>query len=95
MSTTETALPERADNGLSAANVRNFKTAWFSNPKADILSGLVVALALIPEAISFSIIVDSMSATSRDLRRPSTGKTATSKDAPAKRSRTTRQKGKG
>ncbi|MFK7916695.1 MAG: SulP family inorganic anion transporter [Ilumatobacter sp.] len=32
------------------------KTAWFSNPKADLLSGLVVALALIPEAISFSII---------------------------------------
>jgi len=56
MSTTETVLPERADNGLSAANVRNFKTAWFSNPKTDILSGLVVALALIPEAISFSII---------------------------------------
>ncbi|WP_423981473.1 SulP family inorganic anion transporter [Ilumatobacter sp.] len=27
-----------------------------SNPKADLLSGLVVALALIPEAISFSII---------------------------------------
>ena len=56
MSGIETALPERADNGLSAASVRNFKTAWFSNPKADILSGLVVALALIPEAISFSII---------------------------------------
>ncbi len=30
--------------------------SWFSNPKADLLSGLVVALALIPEAISFSII---------------------------------------
>ncbi|NNC79153.1 MAG: SulP family inorganic anion transporter [Acidimicrobiales bacterium] len=29
---------------------------WLSNPKADLLSGLVVALALIPEAISFSII---------------------------------------
>jgi SulP family sulfate permease len=56
MSATETVMPERADNGLSAANVRNLKTAWFSNPKADILSGLVVALALIPEAISFSII---------------------------------------
>ena len=56
MSATEAVLPEHADNGLSDANVRNFKTAWFSNPKADILSGLVVALALIPEAISFSII---------------------------------------
>lgn len=29
---------------------------WFSNPRQDILSGLVVALALIPEAIAFSII---------------------------------------
>lgn len=29
---------------------------WFSNIRADILSGLVVALALIPEAIAFSII---------------------------------------
>ncbi len=33
-----------------------FYGAWLSNPKADLLSGLVVALALIPEAISFSII---------------------------------------
>jgi SulP family sulfate permease len=30
--------------------------AWLSNPRADLLAGLVVALALIPEAISFSII---------------------------------------
>lgn len=29
---------------------------WFGNVKGDILSGLVVALALIPEAIAFSII---------------------------------------
>jgi SulP family sulfate permease len=29
---------------------------WFSNIRGDILSGLVVALALIPEAIAFSII---------------------------------------
>ena len=32
------------------------RDTWWSNPKADLLSGLVVALALIPEAISFSII---------------------------------------
>ncbi|RDI32202.1 SulP family inorganic anion transporter [Lentzea flaviverrucosa] len=32
------------------------RTAWFSNPRADLLSGLVVALALIPEALSFSVI---------------------------------------
>ncbi|WP_265571329.1 SulP family inorganic anion transporter [Sphingomicrobium nitratireducens] len=29
---------------------------WFATPRADILAGLVVALALIPEAIGFSII---------------------------------------
>src|SRR5690606_31820242 len=29
---------------------------WFSNPRGDVLAGLVVALALIPEAIAFSII---------------------------------------
>jgi SulP family sulfate permease len=30
--------------------------SWFSNLRGDVLSGLVVALALIPEAIAFSII---------------------------------------
>ena len=29
---------------------------WFSNPRADVLAGIVVALALIPEAIGFSVI---------------------------------------
>lgn len=29
---------------------------WFGNVRADVLAGLVVALALIPEAIAFSII---------------------------------------
>ena len=29
---------------------------WFANPRGDILAGIVVALALIPEAIGFSII---------------------------------------
>ncbi|MFN2100736.1 SulP family inorganic anion transporter [Altererythrobacter sp. MF3-039] len=29
---------------------------WFSNPRNDILAGLVVALALIPEAIGFALI---------------------------------------
>ena len=32
------------------------KVEWFGNVKGDILSGIVVALALIPEAIAFSII---------------------------------------
>ncbi|MCZ1177816.1 SulP family inorganic anion transporter [Acinetobacter pittii] len=34
----------------------NVREQWFSNARADILSGLVVGLALIPEAIAFSII---------------------------------------
>lgn len=34
----------------------SYKESWFYNIKGDILSGLVVALALIPEAIAFSII---------------------------------------
>ena len=29
---------------------------WFSNIRGDVLAGIVVALALIPEAIAFSII---------------------------------------
>ncbi len=33
-----------------------YKSEWIQDPKADLLSGMVVALALIPEAISFSII---------------------------------------
>lgn len=34
----------------------NMKQQWFGNIRADILSGIVVALALIPEALAFSII---------------------------------------
>ena len=34
------------------------KENWFSNLRGDVLSGLVVALALIPEAIAFSIIAE-------------------------------------
>lgn len=33
-----------------------YKQEWFGNIKGDVLSGIVVALALIPEAIAFSII---------------------------------------
>ncbi|NKF23379.1 SulP family inorganic anion transporter [Solimonas marina] len=35
---------------------QNFRQQWLANPKNDVLAGLVVALALIPEAIAFSII---------------------------------------
>ena len=34
----------------------NVREQWFSNIRADVLAGLVVGLALIPEAIAFSII---------------------------------------
>lgn len=36
--------------------VTNIRQDWFSNLKGDSLAGIVVALALIPEAIAFSII---------------------------------------
>ena len=32
----------------------NLSNQWFSSPSKDILSGLVVAFAMIPEAIAFS-----------------------------------------
>lgn len=36
--------------------VNDLRQEWFGNIRGDLLSGLVVALALIPEAIAFSII---------------------------------------
>lgn len=36
--------------------IASIQRDWFSNVRADLLAGLVVALALIPEAIAFSII---------------------------------------
>ncbi len=36
--------------------IGTLKAEWFGNIRADVLAGLVVALALIPEAIAFSII---------------------------------------
>ena len=35
---------------------QSIQQQWFSNIRGDMLSGLVVGLALIPEAIAFSII---------------------------------------
>ena len=34
----------------------SYRRQWTGNIRGDLLSGLVVALALIPEAIAFSII---------------------------------------
>jgi len=45
-STTHTAPSRRS----------RLREEWFANPGVNLLSGLVVALALIPEAVSFSII---------------------------------------
>lgn len=36
--------------------LEQMKREWFSNVRGDVLAGIVVALALIPEAIAFSII---------------------------------------
>lgn len=36
--------------------ISTIRAQWFSNIRADILSGLVVAIALVPEAIAFSIM---------------------------------------
>jgi len=44
------------DHFLFNLSLLRLRTEWFGNIKGDLLSGLVVALALIPEAIAFSII---------------------------------------
>src|SRR5450830_588658 len=41
---------------LVPAMLHTLKNHWFYNLRGDLLAGLVVALALIPEAIAFSII---------------------------------------
>lgn len=42
--------------GISLPSRRTLKEQWFSNVRGDLLAGIVVALALIPEAIAFSVI---------------------------------------
>lgn len=41
---------------MNSISPSSYGQEWFGNVRADLLSGLVVALALIPEAIAFSII---------------------------------------
>ena len=41
---------------MNALNWNRLYSEWFGNVRADVIAGLVVALALIPEAIAFSII---------------------------------------
>ncbi len=43
-------------SNLVSLDVVRLKREWFSNVRGDLLAGTVVALALIPEAIAFSII---------------------------------------
>jgi SulP family sulfate permease len=47
-------LARRRFNGFNM--ISYLRTNWFGNIRGDILAGIVVALALIPEAIAFSII---------------------------------------
>lgn len=42
--------------GFDSEILRRIRSEWFGNVRGDVLAGLVVALALIPEAIAFSII---------------------------------------
>jgi sulfate permease, SulP family len=40
----------------TASRLAHLRAEWWQNPRTEILAGLVVALALIPEAIAFSLI---------------------------------------
>lgn len=51
----ESRKKKYGERGVSL-NIQAIKKEWFSNIKGDTLAGIVVALALIPEAIAFSII---------------------------------------
>lgn len=48
-------IKTKYERGVSL-NLQAIKQEWFGNIKGDVLAGMVVALALIPEAIAFSII---------------------------------------
>lgn len=58
--TAQTTKTARVPRGLRAKSfmisLAQYKHQWVHNIRGDLLSGLVVALALIPEAIAFSII---------------------------------------
>jgi SulP family sulfate permease len=57
-SVTNASLPSLRRHALeySMFNLDQYRREWFGNIRGDALSGLVVALALVPEAIAFSII---------------------------------------
>jgi SulP family sulfate permease len=47
---------ELSDSKLNVSRTAALRAAWLSNPRRDLLSGLVVALALIPESLAFAVI---------------------------------------
>ena len=51
-----TTVTEDPRYGISRPSRASLEQEWFSNIRGDLLAGIVVALALIPEAIAFSII---------------------------------------
>ncbi|MBW0158149.1 SulP family inorganic anion transporter [Sedimentimonas flavescens] len=52
----QTVSPGNGKGQNLGFSIDTYRRQWTSNIRADVLSGLVVALALIPEAIAFSII---------------------------------------
>lgn len=56
MSLSSVSSSSRSFRNLLTVDVARLKREWFSNVRGDLLAGIVVALALIPEAIAFSII---------------------------------------
>lgn len=53
---TTIASPQRRSARSFLPSAADIRRDWFSNVRPDLLAGIVVALALIPEAIAFSII---------------------------------------
>jgi SulP family sulfate permease len=49
-------LPSTVVSTRIMFDLSQYRREWFSNIRGDVLSGIVVALALIPEAIGFSVI---------------------------------------
>jgi SulP family sulfate permease len=49
-------MPDLNSPPLSPTWWSRIRSNWFVNPRKDLLSGLVVGLALIPEALAFSVI---------------------------------------
>jgi sulfate permease, SulP family len=50
------ALPRVVHSLVFRMSLQTLRQDWLGNVRNDVLAGLVVALALIPEAIAFSII---------------------------------------